>query len=130
MRIKNKKAFGEYDWAIHGRKLYHFWSEWFAICSWPGPCRIFQQESVIARHCVPEIASIYMGNISVFFIILPGVLCWSGPVVRPVFSAGGISGLSINGAVGAATWLVGNTQGGLDDDFLSWEVLTIIWLGQ
>ena len=61
-------------------------------------------------------------------IILPGALCWSGPDVRPVFSAGGISGLSINGAVGAATWLVGNTQGGLDDDFASWEVLIFIHL--
>ena len=47
---------------------------------------------------------------------------WSGPLVRPVFSRGGISALSIDGSVSAASWLVGNTQGGLNDDFASWAV--------
>ena len=47
---------------------------------------------------------------------------WTGPAIKPVFSQqGGVAALSIDGKVSAAGWLVGNTQGGLDDNFASWE---------
>ena len=47
---------------------------------------------------------------------------WTGPEIKPVFSQqGGVAALSIDGKVSAAGWLVGNTQGGLDDNFANWE---------
>jgi hypothetical protein len=45
---------------------------------------------------------------------------WSGPTVRTAFSHhGGLSALSIDGHLSSAGWLVGNTQGGLDDNYVS-----------
>ena len=40
----------------------------------------------------------------------PATAAWSGPMVGVVHSAGGISALSIDGAVSAPSFLVGNTQ--------------------
>ena len=47
---------------------------------------------------------------------------WSGPRVEPVWNAAGVSALAVDGVVSAPGWLVGNTQGGLNDDFASWAV--------
>ena len=47
---------------------------------------------------------------------------WSGPTVRPVWNAHGVSAFSVDGAASAPGFLVGNTQGGLDDDWPSWAV--------
>ena len=47
---------------------------------------------------------------------------WSGPTVTPVLNAAGVSGFSVDGAVSAPSFLVGNTQGGLDDDLAAWRV--------
>jgi hypothetical protein len=50
------------------------------------------------------------------------VVAWSGPRVRPVFNAFGISAIEIDGAATAPHFLVGNTQGGLDDDYSAWAI--------
>ena len=47
---------------------------------------------------------------------------WTGPSVSPVWNADGVSALSIDGEVSAPGFLVGNTQGGLADDWAAWDV--------
>ena len=47
---------------------------------------------------------------------------WSGPSVWPTWNAQGVSAFSIDGAKSAPGFLVGNTQGSLDDDWPSWAV--------
>ena len=47
---------------------------------------------------------------------------WTGPRVTPTFTQAGIASISINGVAAAPHFLVGNTQGGLDDDFAAWAV--------
>lgn len=47
---------------------------------------------------------------------------WSGPRVRPVFNSQGLSALEIDGVLSAPGVLVGNTQGGLVDNWADWAV--------
>jgi hypothetical protein len=42
--------------------------------------------------------------------------------VRPAFNSWGISAIEIDGSATAPHFLVGNTQGGLDDDYAAWAI--------
>ena len=43
-------------------------------------------------------------------------------MVRPIWNANGVSALSIDGQISAPGFIVGNTQGGLADDWAAWQV--------
>jgi hypothetical protein len=47
---------------------------------------------------------------------------WTGPEVHPRWNTAGVSALSIDGSLSAPGFIVGNTQGGLTDDWAAWEV--------
>ena len=47
---------------------------------------------------------------------------WSGPRVAPAFTPSGVAAITIDGVASAPSYLVGNTQGGLDDDLPAWRV--------
>merc|ERR1719310_2350443 len=50
---------------------------------------------------------------------------WSGPLVRPVFNADGISAFEIDGVASAPQLVVGNTQGIPGENLAAWnETLT------
>lgn len=53
---------------------------------------------------------------------LQAAATWTGPSVEPVWNAAGVSALSIDGQASAPGFLVGNTQGGLKDDWAAWDV--------
>ena len=82
------------------------------------------------RFCVPRapaLRSEYICHIVALlvcgkFMQADGQSAWSGPDVRPVWNAHGVSGLSVDGEVSAPGFLVGNTQGGLADDWAAWKV--------
>lgn len=62
-----------------------------------------------------------------FFVEIPSIdsvvpRSWTGPNVTPIFTSSGVSSLVIDGFQSAPSFLVGNTQGGLDDDFAAWTV--------
>ena len=50
------------------------------------------------------------------------VTSWTGPHIRPVFNAQGLSALSIDSMISAPGFIVGNTQGGLKDKWANWAV--------
>ena len=50
------------------------------------------------------------------------VASWTGPHIRPVFNAQGLSALSIDSMISAPGFIVGNTQGGLKDEWANWAV--------
>jgi hypothetical protein len=65
------------------------------------------------RHCLCTIGAL---------LALSSAAAWSGPEVRPTWNAHGVSALSIDGELSAPGFIVGNTQGGLHDDWAAWEV--------
>ena len=47
---------------------------------------------------------------------------WSGPTIKPVFNSHRIPALEIEGQISAVSFMVGNTQGGLDDNYAAWSL--------